>query len=194
MVSVPWMTTTPRQPLSSAPLIAAASSNRSPKVRDAPGLRRKSTMRRPAPMAPSPGTAASSSGADRAGDTPPPGACVIAIVPPSPKTVTPGLADSLTGSPTGEPLNRSLATNHRSRRVPAGLRSQARREWRVVVGQKGIRRRGSRHLAVAAGQLGANGLGEVRQVREHREEGVVSLRGQGIEVQRDGDRGKGLGT
>src|SRR6516162_2467286 len=110
MVSVPWMTTTPRQPLSSAPLIAAASSNRSPKERDAPGLRRKSTVRSSVPMQSKPGTAASSSAAESAGDTPPPGARVMAIVPPSPKTPTHELADSVTG----EPFNRSLATNHRS--------------------------------------------------------------------------------
>src|SRR6516225_6495899 len=150
MVSVPWMTTTPRQPLSSAPLIAAASSNRSPKERDAPGLRRKSTVRSSVPMQSKPGTAASSSAAESAGDTPPPGARVMAIVPPSPKTPTHELADSVTG----EPFNRSLATNHRS---PPDIGASAEDrgqpatdcERRVAVGDQG----GDEDLAIYLAEL-----------------------------------------
>src|SRR5215831_975110 len=119
MVSVPWMTTAPLAPLPSAPLIAPASSNRSLKVRDAPGLRRKSTVRSSAPMAPRPGTAASSSGAERAGDTPPPGACVMAIVPPSPKTATRDFADSLISDPLpGRPLTAAAVIRSEGWREP----------------------------------------------------------------------------
>src|SRR5215469_4040424 len=211
MVSVPWVTTTPAAPLPSTPLIAAASSKMSPKVRDAPGLRRKSTVRSSASMPSRPGTAASSSGADRAGDTPPPGACVMAIVPPRPKTATNGPADSRIGGPSrltagsGLPGRRQCLSsgylppasqpNAAASYLSGGKLSQRqRRDWRVVVGQAGHRCGGSWHLPIAAGQVGANGPGQVRQVREHREEGVVALRGQRVELQRDGDRGKGLGT
>src|SRR5262245_11921717 len=153
MVSVPWMTTAPRHPLSSAPLITAASSNRSPKERDAPGLRRKSTVRSPAAMPAKPGTAARSSGAESAGATPPRGARVMAIVPPSAKTATPDPADSVTG----EPLNRPLATDHRSRPDIGGLgasseeRGQAAtdRERRVAVGDQG----GDKDLAIYLAEL-----------------------------------------
>src|SRR5262249_23034159 len=175
MVSVPWVTTAPVQPPSSAPLIAAASSNTSPNESDAPGFRRKSTIRGSASTPAKPGTAASSSGADRAGATPPPGACVIAIVPPSPNTATHGLADSLLARtafqpdrlvPSGELLGRELLFRRERGRIqlrgPGGDEElEVVRRGLAGVGVNGAHRPVPRCPGPAQGAVGQINPGEL---------------------------------
>src|SRR5690606_20746451 len=87
IVSVPWVTTTPRQPCAASSRIAAASSSRSSKPRCAPGICRNDRASTRATST-SCGTAATSISAVRVGTTPPSALGLMAMVPPSASTVT----------------------------------------------------------------------------------------------------------